>query len=112
MKQLIVAKSAGFCFGVKRAVDTVYEQAKKEKAKDINYNKSPNQKIKGIKKHRAIEKELNRQDEGFSLGKDIEKADRVAEVIELPTAKKDTEETGHNKLMDLIKKKRGEKSDK
>ena len=31
MKRLIVAKSAGFCFGVKRAVDTVYEQAKKEK---------------------------------------------------------------------------------
>ena len=27
MKQIIVAKSAGFCFGVKRAVDTVYEQA-------------------------------------------------------------------------------------
>ena len=26
MKRLIVAKSAGFCFGVKRAVDTVYEQ--------------------------------------------------------------------------------------
>ena len=25
--EVIVAKSAGFCFGVKRAVDTVYEQA-------------------------------------------------------------------------------------
>ena len=97
---------------LEKEIDKIVKQAKKEKAKDINYNKSPNQKIKGIKKHRAIEKELNRQDEGFSLGKDIEKADRVAEVIELPTAKKDTEETGHNKLMDLIKKKRGEKSDK
>ena len=85
---------------------------KKEKAKDIDYNKSPNQKLKGIKKNRAVEKELNRQDEGFSLEKDVEKADRVAEVIELPTVKRDTEETGHNKLMDLIKKKRGEKSDK
>ncbi len=97
---------------LEKEIDKIVKQAKKEKAKDINYNKSPNQKIKGIKKNRAIEKELNRQDEGFSLGKDIEKADRVAEVIELPTAKKDTEETGHNKLMDLIKKKRGEKSDK
>ena len=97
---------------LEKEIDKIVKQAKKEKAKDINYNKSPNQKIKGIKKHRAIEKELNRQDEGFSLGKDIEKADRVAEVIELPMAKKDTEETGHNKLMDLIKKKRGEKSDK
>lgn len=26
MKEVILAKSAGFCFGVKRAVDTVYEQ--------------------------------------------------------------------------------------
>lgn len=97
---------------LEKEIDKIVKQAKKEKAKDINYNKSPNQKLKGIKKNRAIEKELNRQDEGFSLGKDVEKADRVAEVIELPTAKKDTEETGHNKLMDLIKKKRGEKSDK
>ena len=26
-----LAKSAGFCFGVKRAVDTVYEQIEKQK---------------------------------------------------------------------------------
>ena len=26
MREVMVAKSAGFCFGVKRAVDTVYEQ--------------------------------------------------------------------------------------
>lgn len=97
---------------LEKEIDKIVKQAKKEKAKDINYNKSPNQKLKGIKKNRAIEKEINRQDEGFSLGKDIEKADRVAEIIELPTIKRDTEETGHNKLMDLIKKKRGEKSDK
>ena len=30
MKNVILAESAGFCFGVKRAVDTVYEQAEKE----------------------------------------------------------------------------------
>ena len=97
---------------LEKEIDKIVKQAKKEKAKDIDYNKSPNQKLKGIKKNRAVEKELNRQDEGFSLEKDVEKADRVAEVIELPTVKRDTEETGHNKLMDLIKKKRGEKSDK
>ena len=27
--EVILAKKAGFCFGVKRAVDTVYEQAEK-----------------------------------------------------------------------------------
>ena len=30
MKKVILAKSAGFCFGVKRAVDTVYEQTGKK----------------------------------------------------------------------------------
>lgn len=30
MKEVILAKSAGFCFGVKRAVDTVYEQTDKK----------------------------------------------------------------------------------
>ena len=30
MKEVILAKSAGFCFGVKCAVDTVYEQTGKK----------------------------------------------------------------------------------
>ena len=30
-----VAKTAGFCFGVKRAVDQVYEQTEKENGKKI-----------------------------------------------------------------------------
>ena len=29
-----LAKSAGFCFGVKRAVETVYEQIEKQKISD------------------------------------------------------------------------------
>ena len=29
--EIILAKTAGFCFGVKRAVDTVYEEVEKEK---------------------------------------------------------------------------------
>ena len=35
MKEVILAKSAGFCFGVKRAVDTVYEQTGKNNANTI-----------------------------------------------------------------------------
>ncbi len=35
MREVILAKTAGFCFGVKRAVDTVYEQV--EKSKQDNY---------------------------------------------------------------------------
>ena len=33
--KVIRAKSAGFCFGVRRAVETVYEQVEKEKEKQI-----------------------------------------------------------------------------
>ena len=33
--EITVAKSAGFCFGVKRAVDTVYEQVEKQMGKQI-----------------------------------------------------------------------------
>lgn len=97
---------------LEKEIEKIVKQAKKEKEKDINYNKSQNEKLKGIKKNRTIEKEINRQDEAFSLGKDVKNTEKVAEVIEIHTTKRDTEETGYNKLMDLIKKKRGEKSDK
>ena len=36
---VVLAKSAGFCFGVKRAVDTVYEQI--EKAEKPIYTYGP-----------------------------------------------------------------------
>ena len=35
--EVIRAKSAGFCFGVKRAVDTVYEQVEKQMGKTDLY---------------------------------------------------------------------------
>ena len=33
--QIKVAKTAGFCFGVKRAVETVYEQAETNRGKKV-----------------------------------------------------------------------------
>lgn len=35
--EIILAESAGFCFGVKRAVDTVYEQASRNKGRIYTY---------------------------------------------------------------------------
>ena len=35
--EVILAKSAGFCFGVKRAVDTVYQQAEEKDGKIYTY---------------------------------------------------------------------------
>lgn len=97
---------------LEKEIENIIKQAQKEKAKDIDYNKTPNQKLKGIKRNRNIEKELNREQEGFSLGKEIKKADRIAEVIELPIVKEEKENTGNDRLMKMIKRKRGEKSAK
>lgn len=38
--EVILAKTAGFCFGVKRAVDTVYKEAGKEKCIHIRADHS------------------------------------------------------------------------
>lgn len=93
-------------------IEKIVAQAKKEKSKDINYNESQNKKLKGIRRNRDVEKEINRQDEAFKIGKDVIKADKVAEVIELPTAKVSEDKAGHNRLMALIKQKRDEKHGK
>jgi hypothetical protein len=94
---------------LEKEIENIVKEAQKAKAKDIDYNKTPNQKLKGIKRNRAVEKELNREKEGFRLGKEIENADKIAEVIELPIVKEEKEKTGNDRLMEMIKKKRNEK---
>lgn len=37
---IILAKSAGFCFGVKRAVETVYKEAEKIRHRSIPLDRS------------------------------------------------------------------------
>lgn len=39
--EILLADSAGFCFGVKRAVNTVYNQIEKALGKDIIYTYGP-----------------------------------------------------------------------
>ncbi|MGG7162974.1 Mu transposase C-terminal domain-containing protein [Clostridium ihumii] len=97
---------------LEKEMDKIIKQAQREKTKDINYNKTASQKIKGIKKNRTIEKEINREKEKFSLGKEIGSVDVKAEVIELPIEKERSQKSGNDKLMDMIKRKRGEKSGK
>lgn len=69
-----LAKTAGFCFGVKRAVETVYEQADKGKEKQI-YTYGPiihnEEVIKDMEKHGVhvlrTEKELDEVSEGVVI---------------------------------------------
>ncbi|MGE4213438.1 MAG: Mu transposase C-terminal domain-containing protein [Anaerotignaceae bacterium] len=96
---------------LEKEIENIVKQAQKEKSKDINYNKTPNQKLKGIKRNRKVERELNRLQEKFSFGKEIEKCSAFAEVINLPIEIEKKEKTGNDRLMDMIKRKRGEKSE-
>ena len=69
MKNVILAESAGFCFGVKRAVDTVYEQAEKEEKiytfGPIIHNESvvDDLKKRGVRVVHSLE-ELEKQEKG------------------------------------------------
>lgn len=97
---------------LEREIDKIIKQAQRKKIKDIDYNKTSSEKIKGIKRNRTIGKELNREKEKFSLGKEIGNVDGSAEVIELPMIKEEREKPANNRLMEMIKRKRGEKSGK
>ncbi len=59
MREIILAKTAGFCFGVKRAIDTVYEQveiAKRDNAKVYTYGPIiHNEEVVGDLKSKGVE---------------------------------------------------------
>ncbi|WP_260713044.1 transposase family protein [Clostridium botulinum] len=94
---------------LEKEIENIVKKAQKEKSKDIDYNKSPNQKLKGIKRNRSVEKEINRQSESFILGDDIDNNGETAQVIELPVAKEEKEKNGNDRVMEMIKRKRDEK---
>ena len=68
MKEVILAKSAGFCFGVQRAMDTVYAEADKKRAIEAAEREAALQ-------NRALEAEMRAeqylQDKGW-LARELE----------------------------------------
>lgn len=92
-------------------IKKIVEAAKKEKEKDIDYNKSSAQKLKGIRRNRAVEKEIIRENERFSFSEaDEEEVTISAEFIEINYPKDANEESsGDNRLLEMIKRKRNEK---
>lgn len=92
-------------------IKKIVETAIKEKEKDIDYNKSSAQKLKGIRRNRAVEKEMLRENEKFSFRETYEEAySKPAEVIEINNSKTMKEENnGDNRLLEMIKRKRREK---
>ncbi len=84
-----LAKTAGFCFGVKRAVDTVYEQVKKHKGKRI-YTFGPiihnEEVIKDIERHGVTVlnsiKELEELREGIVIIRSHGVAKSICDILE------------------------------
>lgn len=96
---------------LEKEIEKIVNKAKSEKENDIDYNKSSAQKLKGIKRNRTVEKQINREAEGFYLGQQSDnQANKFAEVIELVKPNEAKEEfDGNKRLMEMIKRKRNEK---
>ncbi|UZP03730.1 transposase [Clostridium botulinum] len=94
---------------LEKEIENIVKEAQKERLKDIDYNKSSNQKLKGINRNRSVEKEINRQKERFILGDDIDSNGETAQVIELSVVKEENEKNGYDRVMEKIKRKRDER---
>lgn len=96
---------------LEKEIEKIVNKAKSEKENDVDYNKSSAQKLKGIKRNRTVEKQINREAEGFYLGQESDnQANKFAEVIELVKPDEAKEEfDGNKRLMEMIKRKRNEK---
>lgn len=96
-------------------IEKVVKEAKIAKSKEVDYGLSKNHRLKGIKNNRAVEKEMNREKEAFKIGEEVKSADKAGEIIELPNISKMSEEkkdTGRNRVMEMLKKKRDERREK
>lgn len=96
---------------LEKEIEKIVNKAKSEKENDVDYNKSSAQKLKGIKRNRTVEKQINREAEGFYLGQQSDnQVNKIAEVIELVKPDEVKEEIdGNKRLMEMIKRKRNEK---
>ncbi|MCC5423727.1 transposase family protein [Clostridium botulinum] len=98
-----------------KEIEKIVKKAKNEKQKAVSYDESRNKKIKGIKRNRIVEKDVNRLAESFDLGEKKGDEKEKATVIELPISKeeyKSNELTGKARLMEKLRKKRDEKREK
>ncbi|NFE18027.1 DDE-type integrase/transposase/recombinase [Clostridium botulinum] len=98
-----------------KEIEKIVKKAKNEKHKAVSYDESKNKKIKGIKRNRIVEKDVNRLTESFDLGEKKGDKKEKATVIELPINKeghKSNELTGKARLMEKLRKKRDEKREK
>ncbi|MBS4192854.1 transposase [Bacillus sp. FJAT-49705] len=87
------------------AIEEIVKKAIKEK-KAVPTNTTKVEKIRDIKVNRAVEKQLNREDEKFDL---VDKPEiPVAKVVEFPMKTEEPPKKSGSRLMNKLKKKRAE----
>ncbi|MFA6939509.1 MAG: Mu transposase C-terminal domain-containing protein [Clostridiaceae bacterium] len=115
LKEMHKNQQNQFNINIDNEIENIVKEAKKEKSKVMDNSESNRKRLNGIKNNRKLEKELNRGNETFKIGKEEKLTDRVAEVIEISEVKKETEEienAGNNRIMEMLRKKRDERREK
>lgn len=100
---------------LEKEIEKIVKASGIEKAKEIAFEESKNKQLKGIRRNRIIEKEMNRETEAFKIGEEKSATNSGAEIIELPNRNDEVgkkEASGDNRIMELLKKKRDERREK
>ncbi len=93
-------------------IEKIVKEAQKAKEKELDYSQTSNKKLKGIKRNRTVEKEVNRIAESFHIGKSVYDSDTESKVISFPNVEDkidNSQSSAKSKLMDKLRKKRDEK---
>lgn len=96
-------------------IEKIVKEAQKAKEKELDYSESANKKLKGIKRNRTVEKEVNRVAESFDIGKSVYVSDTESKVISFPNVEDkidNNQSSAKSNLMDKLRKKRDEKREK
>lgn len=91
-----------------KAIEDIVKKAIIDKDATVSKTNSKAKKIKGIKGDRQLEKELNRLDEAFEIGKEEIKEGIVKEFNKNIEKKEEQKDIGHQTLMDKLRMKRDE----
>ncbi|WP_394903230.1 Mu transposase C-terminal domain-containing protein [Clostridium butyricum] len=100
---------------LEKEIEKIVKESRIEKTKEIAFEESKNKQLKGIRRNRIIEKEMNRETEAFKIGEEKSAIKSGAEIIELPNRNDEVvkkEASGDNRIMELLKKKRDERREK
>lgn len=96
---------------LEKEIENIVKKAKKEKKKDIDYNRSSNQKLKGIRNNRIVEKLINKETEAFVIDRGVINKQVDTGVMELDRFKniESKELTANDKLIQKLRKASEEK---